>query len=364
MNKKICVVSCFLIIKFCFSSFLQISDSGLYISKDIFFKIAEYIVPNLLTPTHPQEVAYQDAELKRYRLVCTTWRDILDHRVDFEYIMKFFIVNHGWYYTKCHAWLTARWENLKKSYCKPSYWFISQTEKSRLFFEKNHNLIVFTTSDFEIIEQELKACKREGFLKFKQYTRNQGFLGTENLSKVLVDLYLQFQNSDNKQEQYDLLKELALSCDLTAVFSYLFNQLISRDEQRSIFLLNGSKVNYRFFLQKMHFYFYEREDIYIQNMSFSPILEFFKKYCQSFMCKDSNNRYFLYYLLQYSKDEFFNIQMILIKSFIKGIKKEFIDYPESDRIEYKNLFKKNFLARKDRMCSGDLVFLKKYFGID
>ena len=364
MNNRISIVSYFLIIKSFFSSELQITDSGLYIPKDIFFKITECIVPNLLTPTHPKEILYQDTQLKSYRLVCKKWRDLLDQRLNFECVMKFFIVDHGWPYTKCLVWLTTRWEHLKKFYCNLPYWFISQAKQSRGFLKKYQHLIVSRVSDFKIMEQELKACKPEGLLKLKQYARNQGFLGTENLSKALVGLYLQFQDSDNHQEQYDLLKELASSSDLTAVFSYLFNQLISRDEQWSILLLNGSKVNYRYFLQKMYSYFYNRELIYADNMSFSPIFEFFTKYRQSFICKDFTNKYFLYYLLLYSKDEFFSIQMILLLDFIKGSEKKFADYPEPDRIECINLFRKNIMGRMQKIFCETEDFLKVYFGID
>ena len=43
--------------------------------------------------------------------------------------------------------------------------------------------------------------------------------------------------------------------------------------------------------------------------------------------------------------------------------KKFADYPESDRIEYKNLFKKNFLKREEKISPGDSIFLKYYFGL-
>ncbi len=386
MNKKICVVSCFLIIKFCFSSSLQISDSGLYISKDIFFRIAEYIVPNLLIPTHPKEIAYQDRELKKYRLVCKKWRELLDQRVNFDAMNILFVQMYDWNNQKFFNYYKERLDVLINSYIQKNKWFIEQYDLIKNNIEQKMNneenrVLSYNEKEIQEFLMLSSACKAyrkvmkkqftlygyNALLMLEKYVYDGGFLNTYSLIRLISYFYFYLEhNADQKKS--NLLKKLTLSCDLTDVFSRLFKRVILNNEPGRIsYLKEAPTINYRRFVYNIYVSFAERRTNYsfwiVSCSSKSFISEFFNFYSNVFSLKDSCHKYFLYYLLLYSKNCFFNIQLILLIDFIRGIKKQFVDYPESDRIEYKNLLEKNFLAREDRMCSGDSVFLKNYFGI-
>lgn len=369
------------------SNTLQMSDTGMVVPKEIFFKIAQYSVPNLVCPTHPAEIKYQDDALKTYRLVCTTWRDLLDQRVDFDSMNRLFCQTYKWNDSRFFVYYKRRLDTLTKSYLQENAWFVNQRASMQKNIhslsqrDMNAELKTILNSNHEakvplelplackmyrkIMKSKLALYDYNGFLMLKKYLCNGGFLNTYSLIRLISLFYIRInQNSC----EATILKELSVICDLTDIFSRLFEGFIRRDENYySSLLIEEIKIDYRRFLHMMHLSFCNRVKSYEYNINFCSqgqmfsTSHFFNIYKSSFTLKDQNNRSFLYYLLLYSKDLFFNIQIKLLVSFIKGIEKKLSDYSYYEQTLHLQLFEQNFLPRFKNKFLDDEAFLKAYF---
>ncbi len=367
---------------------LQVNDSRLYISKNIFFNIAEYIVPNFLIPTHPKEILYQDKRLKQYRLVCKVWRDIIDQRINFITMFNLFY-DYGWDNEKLINFYKKRLDYLKKLYQKENKWLIDQKKQIEDYCQNvlirvkkrdlnyQYPLIYRISFRYRVYQKILKLKLLtdrpdiEACLMFKDYLNENRFLYDSKFIRSIVCFYRFYIYRTSAIQIKNILKKMNVSHHFSYVFSRLLNQFVfTGHDYRISCLQQGYTIIYRCFLDHIYKSFVKQVDCYFSNLNdcskSNPlsIAGFFNFYKNVFISKDFTNKYFLYYLLLYSRDEFFKIQMILLLDFIKGFEKKFTDYPESDRIDFIDLFKKNIMGRMQEIFCETEDFLRGYFGID
>jgi hypothetical protein len=174
--------------------------------QELFLAAIEYIVPNIKSPTHPEEIKYQDNQLVGCRSVCKAWQRCLDRRLTFKDLEQIFLVNYHW-----------PWEDFAP-FCKKHFQVLNRSSVDQSFVIEQQQQI----GDYNWLMLRHKEIKNESGHKHKTGM----FLKTGIENNFYSHLYDLLPNKEYYlwQELFGYAIEMAFEADKKNLLSNVTTQ--------------------------------------------------------------------------------------------------------------------------------------------